>query len=337
MAAPRLRLFLALLALSLLAGKARAADTAQATADREGDQSGMTDAEVAPPKEIATIQKTAEGGKHVYDDVIGRILGGGNWGVEVDLLGPGGPVELAGLQENKPLMPASTMKVFTSWYGYAETELLRAQGKDPVFPAPWISYEAYAAYTLKVSDNEKAMAILKKFAPVDGPAVLEGFYAKLGLAKKGELKVVDAAGLSTGNRATAHLEVALLRHIRGSRRYQDYRKMLAEPGETGTLADRLTNLKGALYAKTGTLTRTRVAALTGFLDMGGAGTILFSIIGNDPKLTVETQRARIDQVVERLYQDAVLAARPAAADATLVALRRKDLGSKLPGPGFAFP
>jgi hypothetical protein len=339
MATPKTPLVLALLTFGLLAGSAARAggDGDQAIADREGDQTGMTEAEVAPPLEAQTCEPEAVLGAHLYDATIMGILGKGNWGVDVVLLEPGGTVQqLSALHEDKPLMPASTMKVFTSWFGYVENEALRTEGKEPSFPAPWISYEAYAAHTLKVSDNDMAKAILKKYAPTDGPSVLEGFYANLGLAPQGTFKVVDGAGLATGNRATAHLEVALLEHIFNSEHYKSYRVMLAEPGQTGTLSGRLTDLNGSLYAKTGTLTRTRVAALTGFLEMGGAGTVIFSIIGNDASLSVPVQRARIDQVVERLHRDSLVANAPAAADATLVALRRKDLGAKLPDANLDF-
>ena len=313
------------------AGRARAFSP-QETADREGDQSGLTAAEVAPPAGPAAIKndaKISESASSPYDDVIRGILGDGKWGVEVVLVEPDGRIEkLSALHENDSLMPASTMKVFTSWFGCVKTEELRALGREPLFPSPWITYEAYAAYTLKDSDNDKAKAILKKFAPVDGPAVLEKFYADLGLARKDNFKVVDGAGLSTANRATADLEVALLEHIRGSQRYQSYRELLARPGATGTLRERLRGLKGALFAKTGTLTMTRVAALTGFLDMGGDGTILFSIIGNDPRLPVDVQRARIDQVVERLDHDATSHITPA--DENVAVMRRLDIGGRFP-------
>ena len=329
MAARKNPLAVALLSLGLLAGNAARARafSAQETADLEGDQSGMSAAEVASPVETGALRVVSGGapGAHLYDDVIRGILGDGVWGVEAVLIEPGGRVDaLADLHENDALMPASTMKVFTSWFGAVKTEELRALGKEPLFPAPWVSYEFFAAYTLKNSDNNKAKAILKKFAPVHGPAVLETFYTDLGLAQKDSFKVVDGAGLSTGNRATAHLEVALLKHILDTAHYLDYRELLARPGETGTLRERLKELKGSLFAKTGTLTATRVAALTGYLDMGNNGTILFSIIGNDPHLTVDVQRVRIDQVVERLDHDAANHITPA--DANVAVLRRLDLG-----------
>jgi hypothetical protein len=330
MDARRYPLAVCLLTLGLLAAitpRARAF-SAQETADREGDQSDMSSSEVASPFVTGALKNVAadmpESG-HLYDDAIRGILGDGIWGVEVVLIeADGRVVTLADLNENASLMPASTMKVFTSWFGLVKTVELRALGREPLFPAPWTSYELYAAFTLKNSDNNKAKAILKKFAPVKGPAVLEKFYADLGLAGKDELKVVDGAGLSTVNRATAHLEVSLLNHIRESAHYLDYREFLAKPRETGTLRERLRDLKGALFAKTGTLTATRVAALTGYLDMGENGTILFSIIGNDPHLAIDVQRERIDQVVERLDHDAANHITPA--DANVAVLRRLDMG-----------
>jgi D-alanyl-D-alanine carboxypeptidase len=290
----------------------------QELSDREGDQEGLTDSEVASPVELEVPAAGApEGAAHFYDKLVRGILGAGNWGVEIALVDSNGAVyTLSGVNAEKPLIPASTMKLFTGWYGFAMTEDSRARGEEPSFPAPWISYEAYAAHALKTSDNEMAEGILKKFAPARGADKLEKFVEGLGLSGKAGFTVVDASGFSKGNRATAHLQVSLLKHIHAdSEHYRDFRGMLAQPGETGTLHGRFPGLGGKLYAKTGTLTRTRVAALAGFLDMPDNGTLIFSIIGNNPRLPVETQRARIDRVVETLYDEAVSSSRAAVAAA----------------------
>jgi D-alanyl-D-alanine carboxypeptidase len=321
-------LAVSLLTLGLLAASATRvrAVSPQETADGEGDQSDMTPADVESPFANGRFEPVAQDGPvraHPYDEVVRHLLGDGVWGAEIVLIGENGRRDtLAELNENESLMPASKMKMFTGWFGWVATEKLRLLGKSPKFPAPWLSYEAFAAYTLKNSDNDKAKAILKKFAPVNGPAVMEAFYADLGLATKENFKVADAAGLSTANRVTAHLEVALLDSIRGTDQYEGYRELLARPGATGTLRARLHGLKGELFAKTGTLTATRVAALAGYLDLGGEGTIVFSIIGNDPSLPIEVQRERIDQLVERLDHDG---AKPISlADENMAIMRRLD-------------
>ena len=74
----------------------------------------------------------------------------------------------------------------------------------------------------------------------------------------------------------------------------------------------------------------------GFLEVGNGGTILFSIIGNNPKLTVAQQRAKIDEVVQTLHRDAIAGQR-VAADATVAVLRQKDVMAKFNAATFALP
>jgi D-alanyl-D-alanine carboxypeptidase/D-alanyl-D-alanine-endopeptidase (penicillin-binding protein 4) len=178
---------------------------------------------------------------------------------------------------------------------------------------------------LKFSVNPMAIKMLSLYG---GAAEMESFYAGLGLPVQ-SFRVVDGAGLSVKNRATAGLEAALLRRIRASERYAEYRDLLAEPGQDGTLRGRLIDLKDKLFAKTGTLARSRVAALTGFVEAGAGGTIVFSIIGNNSRLNVGVQRARIDRTVEAV-RGAAVPADPAVADATAAVRRQKAFSAALP-------
>jgi D-alanyl-D-alanine carboxypeptidase/D-alanyl-D-alanine-endopeptidase (penicillin-binding protein 4) len=298
----------------------------QYSADHEGDQDESEGLILEAEKDVPLLAPApGHSEAHPYDALVRRGLGAGNWGVEFILIAPGGGRQvLSRMNEAAPLMPASTMKLFTSWFGYTQDKL------DPrPFPVPYRSYEAYAATMLKDSVNAMAIQVLSVYGGGRrGPSVMEKFYADQGLPVS-SFRVADGAGLSVKNRATADLEISLLERIRGSGDYLDYRGLLAEPGETGTLKNRLPGLRGSLYAKTGTLTRTRVAALAGFVDLGDRGTIVFSIIGNNSRLSVDVQRARIDGVVQAL-RDAATAPASAPADVFFGAARVRAFAAALP-------
>lgn len=113
----------------------------------------------------------------------------------------------------------------------------------------------------------------------DGAArVLTAFARSCG-ADQDEVRVRDGSGLSRENRLSAAALVAILRAAASGPDAAIFRDSLAAPGEEGTLQRRLRDLpRGAsLRAKTGTLTG--VAALSGYLDVGGRR-VVFAVIGN---------------------------------------------------------
>jgi D-alanyl-D-alanine carboxypeptidase/D-alanyl-D-alanine-endopeptidase (penicillin-binding protein 4) len=76
---------------------------------------------------------------------------------------------------------------------------------------------------------------------------------------------------------------------------------LAQPGKNGTLKSRLKNLKGKVFAKTGTLKKT--AALSGFIE-APQGTIVFCVMSDYLDKTLAAERARIDSMVTQNYNRA---------------------------------
>ena len=71
---------------------------------------------------------------------------------------------------------------------------------------------------------------------------------------------------------------------------------MAQPGETGTLQNRLSSLKGRLFAKTGTLKKT--ASLSGFLETN-KGTIVFCILSDFLIIPVSEARIKIDRIIKK--------------------------------------
>jgi D-alanyl-D-alanine carboxypeptidase/D-alanyl-D-alanine-endopeptidase (penicillin-binding protein 4) len=93
------------------------------------------------------------------------------------------------------------------------------------------------------------------------------------LADEGRTTIVDGSGLSLKNQAAAATVALLLaRFAADPLRGPLLRDSLAVPGEEGTLDDRYLakDVRGRLRAKTGTLARSGVHALAGYLDGRGA-------------------------------------------------------------------
>lgn len=220
------------------------------------------------------------------------------WGLQFVWLKPdGSAVVLSESAPDRLAQPASTMKLFTGWYGFATKT----------------RPDAYLSKMLQHSVNAMAIALLKEA----GGAAAEERYLKrtLGLKVDGQLVVVDGAGLSHQNFATARLEVDLLRAVLARADYEEFRSLLAQPGLPGTLASRLTDLSGSVYAKTGTLRS--AACLAGYVETGN-GTIVFSILGNRLSRSIGVVRAAIDEAVRRharLVEGSVVAAPDAQAPA----------------------
>lgn len=279
----------------LLAGATTArAYVAEECAEREGTLCDESDAEEvaalaepAGPEVSAPLPPPAN--DTPYEAAIKNGLGAGNWGVEFILVEPAGRAHvLSQMNHQSAMVPASTMKLFTGWFGFIQDQAARRR-----FPSPFGSFLSYAGTMLRSSVNPMASYILKTYG---GATSMLRFLTELGLPTDA-LTIADGSGLRHSNRASARAEVALLEHILRSPHYMEYRALMAQPGSTGTLRSRMPALKGSLYAKTGTLPSTGVVSLAGFIDVGNAGTVVFAIIGNNSRISVANQRNRIDSVV----------------------------------------
>jgi D-alanyl-D-alanine carboxypeptidase/D-alanyl-D-alanine-endopeptidase (penicillin-binding protein 4) len=111
-----------------------------------------------------------------------------------------------------------------------------------------------------------------------------------------DLKVVDGSGLSVHNLATPRSLVQLLRYAHARPWGSLYKAMLAQPGEEGsTLSERLLELRGRLFAKTGSLTN--VGSLVGYVTDRSGREIVFAVIVNGANLPAAAVREGIDAVV----------------------------------------
>lgn len=106
----------------------------------------------------------------------------------------------------------------------------------------------------------------------------------------------DASGMSPQNLLSARAAVDMLRFARSQPWASAYREGMAQPGLQGsTLSGRLTELRGRLFAKTGTISN--VATLSGYLETQGGREVLFSILVNGSGVPSSRVRAPVDSMV----------------------------------------
>ena len=114
-----------------------------------------------------------------------------------------------------------------------------------------------------------------------------------------EFRLRDASGLSTGNLITPHALAQLTRFIANEPRLKPALDALPSSGaETGSLRTRLTDLKGRVRAKTGSVSN--VDALTGIVETATGRRLAVSIIANNTGQASTRVRAAIDEIVRQL-------------------------------------
>jgi D-alanyl-D-alanine carboxypeptidase/D-alanyl-D-alanine-endopeptidase (penicillin-binding protein 4) len=110
-----------------------------------------------------------------------------------------------------------------------------------------------------------------------GGRAVAAFFAKNAIAPGG-FHLVDGSGLARENRITARVAtdtlIVMFRHPHG----QMYRESLSVAGQDGTLAKRMLDLKGHIFAKTGYIGGVRT--LSGYIKTRGGRWLCFSILFN---------------------------------------------------------
>jgi serine-type D-Ala-D-Ala carboxypeptidase/endopeptidase (penicillin-binding protein 4) len=109
--------------------------------------------------------------------------------------------------------------------------------------------------------------------------------------------LIDGSGLSRQNLVSPEAIVQTLKGMTQTQNFYIYRASLSTAGVNGTLKQRFLNTLAAnnLQAKTGTLTG--VSALSGYLDIPGFQTVIFSLIVNQSNQSSTVQRQAIDEIM----------------------------------------
>ncbi|MEN9810943.1 MAG: hypothetical protein RLZZ488_2510 [Pseudomonadota bacterium] len=210
------------------------------------------------------------------------------WSVEVLAHGPRGQkLSLYSKSSATSVKPASTMKILTSWTAFQELSSASQIGSEKF---------NYIREMMKYSDNTMADNVLSWSG---GISAAYEMLTNFGISRSANLRIVDGSGLSYDNKLSAHDLVQLLSEIRKSDKMKAFRALLPVAGIDGTLAGRMTNIKGTVAAKTGTLINDPTAALAGYADSQTGWQVVFAMLG-DSVYTVDAGRDSIDDAMNEV-------------------------------------
>lgn len=210
------------------------------------------------------------------------------WGIVIEPLSEATP-----LYRHNPdasLIPASNIKLLTT------AAALRVVSERA--PESLAALEDWLTVVNRDSNNASADALLRR---IGGQTVVRQVLAPLGVDPD-SYQQVDGSGLSRSNRAEPSTFIALLKGMYSYDSSGLFYHSLAIAGVNGTLRNRFrdTAVQGRVHAKTGTLQG--VKALSGYLENQDYGTIVFSIVVNQPNQSGQVLTQAIDQIVLQTAQ-----------------------------------
>ncbi|MEM6714679.1 MAG: D-alanyl-D-alanine carboxypeptidase, partial [Cyanobacteria bacterium P01_C01_bin.147] len=148
------------------------------------------------------------------------------------------------------------------------------------------------------SNNARADELLRSLG---GQSRVKAMLESLGVDSDSYVQA-DGSGLSRSNKAEPSTFVTLLKAMYETDDSGLFYDSLPVGGVTGTLRNRFkgTAVQGKVHAKTGTLRGVR--ALSGYLETDDYGTVIFSIMVNQPGQSGRTMLAAIDEMVLTMAQ-----------------------------------
>lgn len=208
------------------------------------------------------------------------------WGVLVESLNDG--TVFYSKNADTYLIPASNVKLLTT------AAIL--QRLEPQTPIRSKSLREWVSVTNLRSNNAYAETLLRYMG---GSKAARQALTQLGIDPN-SYRQVDGSGLSRQNAATPRALVNILRAMYVAPAREVFLASLPVAGVSGTLRNRLrqTPAQGIVSAKTGTLTGVR--ALSGYLTHPDYGTLVFSIIANQPRTSGQALVKGIDRIVLQL-------------------------------------
>lgn len=209
-----------------------------------------------------------------------------SWGVVMESLDT--RERLYSYNENSYFIPASNVKLLTTAAALQTLQFNNA--------SDWAAFHNWINITNRDSNNGYADALLRRLG---GPEAVRSALMPLGVDPNG-FRQVDGSGLSRYNMAKPQTFISILRGMEASPGRQFFYGSLPIAGQSGTLRNRFVNttVQGKVRAKTGTLHGVR--ALSGYLEHPRRGTLLFSIMVNQPGQSGDTMLRAIDQMVLNL-------------------------------------
>ncbi|MEM6502463.1 MAG: D-alanyl-D-alanine carboxypeptidase [Cyanobacteria bacterium P01_C01_bin.89] len=207
----------------------------------------------------------------------------GRWGIKVQALQDG--TVFYERNSNNFFIPASNMKLFVT------AAALQRYGPDA---RPYQSRVAdWVKYINERSNNKSADALFRTMGYSSG---VKRALKDLRVNPNG-FRMRDGSGLSRGNSVQPGTVIQLLAAMNRAQGSDAFRRSLPIAGRSGTLRRRFkgTPVAGRVLAKTGTLRGVR--ALSGYLEHPLYGTLLFSILVNQPGQSGSRMLGAIDSIV----------------------------------------
>ncbi len=206
-----------------------------------------------------------------------------DWGILIEPLGAG--TALYTHDADNMLIPASNVKLLTT---AAAVHMIEARN-----PNALPQFQEQLEIINRYSNNAKADQLLKT---IGGQHAVQVALSELGVSPEG-YRQVDGSGLSRHNQATPVTFVTLLQSMYADDVSGMFYDSLPVGGVNGTLRNRFkdTPIAGKVHAKTGTLHGVR--ALSGYVETPAYGTVVFSIVVNQPGQSGSVMIGAIDEVV----------------------------------------
>ena len=240
-----------------------------------------------PPPERNTPGICASHLKPIIEEIVQRpALNRGKWAILVQSLNG---TTIYSRHPDSYMIPASNIKL-----------LVTAAALQKLNPSGQIrstSIDEWIKVTNLRSDNARANVLLRYLG---GSQSVQQALTSLGVDSKG-YRLRDGSGLSRNNLATPRTLVSTLRAMHDAKGNDVFMASLPVAGISGTLKHRLrqTTAQGTVRAKTGTLKG--VSALSGYVEHPEYGTLVFSIITNQPRTQSKWAINKgIDEIVLRL-------------------------------------
>lgn len=242
--------------------------------------------------QTASTQVSTSDGNFCPSDLQGAIANiinqpqfdSARWGILIEPLDE--ETALYRQRGNTALIPASNTKLFTT---AATLQIVQERN-----PQALGAMEERITIVNRDSHNGYADDLLRR---IGGQSAVERVLTPLGITTD-SYEQADGSGLSRRNRATPEALVTLLKAMAAQDEAGDlFYRSLPVAGVTGTLRNRFrdTAVHARVRAKTGTLRGVR--ALSGYLESPHYGTLVFSILINQPGQSGSVMLRAIDQIV----------------------------------------
>ena len=241
-----------------------------------------------PPSAASALGTRELRAASVAEDMQGLAATKGEWAYRLSVVSREGTLrELAAVDPGRPMMGASTFKLFTGWTAFSNasagnatlTTMLSASDNRLANLVMCRNGEVLGRWDAKCVARETPTPAMRM---PDAVGATRTWLGEHGVTTGSSFAMFDGAGLVEEGTLTVDDLSRLLLHVHAHPRGKAFREMMAQPGVASTLRGRFRGLEGRLWGKTGTYHDFGggVKALAGYATLSGDRTLVFAIVGN---------------------------------------------------------